>query len=543
MNIEEKFERLNLANRDEHVNTQILEKYANSIKTDELSITRGKTNKDKANRATVENVLDPRTMRFLKSMVNRGIISDFNGCLSTGKEANVYHAFAGNHEERHLPVVGQDPETVEDTDTTEINTPETSQPVQISQTAQTAETKNRKEYAIKIYKTSILVFKDRERYVDGEFRFRNSRSQHNPRKMIKIWAEKEFRNLKRIYQSGVIPCPKPIEIKANVLVMEFLNRGDGFASPRLKDYPYKDREEIKHYYHLMVAYMRLLYQVCRLVHADLSEYNSIIHQDKLYIIDVSQSVQPEHPMSLDFLRMDIKNVNSYFEKMGIDIFPERIIFQFIISEQLDKYRGDYRSSTDLEKYVAENLPLKKTSEDEAADEVFRSLHLIRNLGGLEERDFDRFTDGKFDLLKSLIANENKKYSGNITASEQYELSSSEEEDDDDDENANENEEGIKEKPRSTHNLTSKGAESFDGEENNKSEVHISDSDSSESDSDDSEDEWYSDKETPLKGKKYEDKDLKKQRKQEAKEAKREKRKTKVKKHIKKKLVNKTKSRK
>ncbi|KAG0679029.1 protein kinase rio1 [Kluyveromyces marxianus] len=496
MNIEEKFERLNLANRDEHVNTQILEKYANSIKTDELSITRGKTNKDKANRATVENVLDPRTMRFLKSMVNRGIISDFNGCLSTGKEANVYHAFAGNHEERHLPVVGQDPETVEDTDTTEINTPETSQPVQISQTAQTAETKNRKEYAIKIYNTSILVFKDRERYVDGEFRFRNSRSQHNPRKMIKIWAEKEFRNLKRIYQSGVIPCPKPIEIKANVLVMEFLNRGDGFASPRLKDYPYKDREEIKHYYHLMVAYMRLLYQVCRLVHADLSEYNSIIHQDKLYIIDVSQSVQPEHPMSLDFLRMDIKNVNSYFEKMGIDIFPERIIFQFIISEQLDKYRGDYRSSTDLEKYVAENLPLKKTSEDEAADEVFRSLHLIRNLGGLEERDFDRFTD-----------------------------------------------EGIKEKPRSTHNLTSKGAESFDGEENNKSEVHISDSDSSESDSDDSEDEWYSDKETPLKGKKYEDKDLKKQRKQEAKEAKREKRKTKVKKHIKKKLVNKTKSRK
>ena len=47
----------------------------------------------------------------------------------------------------------------------------------------------------------------------------------------------------------------------------------------------------------------------------------------------------------------------------------------------------------------------------------------------------------------------------------------------------------------------------------------------------------------LKGKKYEDKDLKKQRKQEAKEAKREKRKTKVKKHIKKKLVNKTKSKK
>ncbi|CDO95052.1 unnamed protein product [Kluyveromyces dobzhanskii CBS 2104] len=527
MNFDARLEKLHLDNRDEHVNTQILDRYASSIKTDELSLTRGKTSKDKANRATVENVLDPRTMRFLKTFVNRGIISAFNGCLSTGKEANVYHAFAGNHEERKLAVVEQN-NSVEDSETV---TASSEQP-EITQSAETKcdddtvleeEPKSKKEYAIKIYKTSILVFKDRERYVDGEFRFRNSRNQHNPRKMIKIWAEKEFRNLKRIYQSGVIPCPKPIEVKSNVLVMEFLNRGDGFASPRLKDHPYKDREEIEHYYHLMIAYIRLLYQVCRLVHADLSEYNSIVHEDRLYIIDVSQSVQPEHPMSLDFLRMDIKNVNSYFEKMGIDIFPERVIFQFVISEQLDKFKGNYESSEDLENYVAANLPLKLTDEDEAEDEVFRSLHLIRNLGGLEERDFDRFTDGKFDLLKSLIASENKKYSGNITASEQYELSSSSDEEDDIDDNeipdlvTGVNEEGLDEENESDDSDDSDGESESDG--------------------------WVSDKETPLRGKKYEDKDDKKLRKQEAKEAKRERRKTKVKKHIKKKLVNKTKTKK
>ena len=28
-----------------------------------------------------------------------------------------------------------------------------------------------KEFAIKIYKTSILIFKDRDRYVSGEFRY------------------------------------------------------------------------------------------------------------------------------------------------------------------------------------------------------------------------------------------------------------------------------------------------------------------------------------------------------------------------------------
>ncbi len=43
-----------------------------------------------------------------------------------------------------------------------------------------------REFAIKIYKTSILTFKDRDRYVTGEFRFRRGYSKHNPRKMVCI---------------------------------------------------------------------------------------------------------------------------------------------------------------------------------------------------------------------------------------------------------------------------------------------------------------------------------------------------------------------
>lgn len=493
MPLYDKFDKLEISsNPSEHANTRILEKYGHKIKTDELSFTKGKTHKDKANRATVENVLDPRTMRFLQAMMNRGVISAFNGCISTGKEANVYHAFAGGHEPH----------------TSHENEPIVEDSV--------SKTKDRKEYAIKIYKTSILIFKDRERYVDGEFRFRNARSQHNPRKMIKIWAEKEFRNLKRINQSGVIPAPKPIEVKSNVLVMEFLNRGDGSASPRLKDYPYKDRSEIFHYYHTMISYIRLLYQVCCLVHADLSEYNAIVHNNKLVIIDVSQSVEPEHPMSLDFLRMDIKNVNSYFEKLGIDIFPERMIFQFVISETLENFNGDYRSVADLMNYISRSLPIKSTSEAVDEDEIFRSLHLVRNLGGLEERDFDRFTDGKFDLLKSLIAHDNEK---NFNESSQNhaisDVDSTNEESEDNDESDSEEDSG-------------EGLNSSD------------DSDDSSSASYDDDDEFGSKK---LKGKKYEDKDEKKQRKQEAKDAKKERRKTKVKKHIKKKLIKKSKSKK
>jgi RIO kinase 1 len=89
-----------------------------------------------------------------------------------------------------------------------------------------------KEYAIKIYKTSILIFKDRERYVEGEFRFRNGPTGKNPRKMVKMWAEKELRNLKRL--QGKIPCPVALVVKSNVLVMDFIGK-DMKAAPKLKD--------------------------------------------------------------------------------------------------------------------------------------------------------------------------------------------------------------------------------------------------------------------------------------------------------------------
>ena len=81
-----------------------------------------------------------------------------------------------------------------------------------------------REFAIKVFKTSILVFKDRERYVTGEFRFRKGTCKSNPRKMVQQWAEKEVMNLKRLnmVEGGVIKAPKPYLLKNNVIVMEFV---------------------------------------------------------------------------------------------------------------------------------------------------------------------------------------------------------------------------------------------------------------------------------------------------------------------------------
>lgn len=51
--------------------------------------------KDKSDRATNEQVLDPRTRIILYKMIGRGLLQEINGCISTGKEVSpsVMNAF------------------------------------------------------------------------------------------------------------------------------------------------------------------------------------------------------------------------------------------------------------------------------------------------------------------------------------------------------------------------------------------------------------------------------------------------------------------
>jgi RIO kinase 1 len=175
----------------------------------------------------VEQVLDPRTRMILFKMIQRGLINQLNGCISTGKEANVYHA-----------------------STNEAG----------------------KDLAIKVYKTSILTFKDRDKYVTGEFRFRQGYSRHNPRKMVRTWAEKEFRNLARIAKAN-IKCPEPVHLRSHVLVMNFIGK-NGFPAPLLKD-AVIDEQLARELYLDCLKMLHRFYNQAKLVHADLSEFNML----------------------------------------------------------------------------------------------------------------------------------------------------------------------------------------------------------------------------------------------------------------------------
>ena len=55
------------------------------------------------------------------------------------------------------------------------------------------------------------------------------------------------------------------------------------------------------------------------------------------MIDVSQSVEHDHPQAINFLRRDICNVNDFFRRKGVKIFTPQEVFVFIVS--LDVAKG------------------------------------------------------------------------------------------------------------------------------------------------------------------------------------------------------------
>ncbi|KAG7387920.1 Serine/threonine-protein kinase RIO1 [Phytophthora boehmeriae] len=303
-------------------------------------------------RATTEQVLDPRTRMILYKMLNHGIVTEINGCLSTGKEANVYHA--------RLP--------------------------------------DGSEGAIKVYKTSILVFKDREKYVTGEFRFRHGYSKSNPRKMVKLWAEKEMRNLRRLRDAGIY-CPAPILLRSHVLLMDFIGR-DGWAAPRLKDAKISD-SRYRECYLYCVKMMRTMYQKCRLVHGDLSEYNILYYQGKLFFIDVSQSVEHEHPSANDFLRKDCRNIADYFRKTGaLNPMTTQDLFDFVTDPRIADEDVDAHLD-EIQRMIADR-PLERTNEEQVDEAVFMSTFIPRSLGEVLHSEREQLAYQEGTMEKALV---------------------------------------------------------------------------------------------------------------------------------------------
>jgi len=207
------------------------------------------------------------------------------------------------------------------------------------------------------------------------------------------------------------------QMTAQQILMEFLGK-NGWPSPRLKDTNLSERH-MREAYVQTILIMRHLYQRCKLVHGDLSEYNLLWHKSQVYVIDVSQSVETDHPSALDFLRKDASNVNDYFAKAGnLNVMNTRQLFEFttavipvgnettVINNDWNDESAEMNYLEGVMKEVESSLKkLSTQSEKERRDHdqqnsvdeaVFMSSFLPRSLNQVADYDIKQLENGEVE---------------------------------------------------------------------------------------------------------------------------------------------------
>ncbi|EME31988.1 RIO kinase 1 [Galdieria sulphuraria] len=318
--------------------------------------------KDKALTATVENAIDRRTRLLLFKFLSAGILDSIFGCVSTGKEANVYSSVAGCNFLENLEV-----------------------PPNMLPSVYQQDCKDR-VLALKVFKTVALSFRDRDRYIDGDIRFKNGYRKGSSRDMVILWTEKEFRNLRRLAKVG-LPVPFPYYLKKNVIIMEFIGRNHQTA-PLLKDVVLPSNEWLQLYLQVC-RMMRIMYRDANLVHADLSEYNLMYYESKLFVIDVSQAVENDHPSMGYFLYRDCKNVCIFFKsRVEEDAVSAKVATERKNEEGLFSF-----SASEVFRYVLQDEKKLGTNFEDLIG-TFEDIHLECDSG------YQKFYDSETASLSS-----------------------------------------------------------------------------------------------------------------------------------------------
>ena len=207
---------------------------------------------------TYLKVFDLKTLEALSKLEGDGYISNLTGPLSTGKESYVFKSVDSNG----------------------------------------------REVAVKIHRHDINAFKKIPTYLV----LRGSKSGGFIRR-INTWTRYEFNFLSKAFNIG-IRVPEPFRVYENVLPMQFIGEGETNAPLAVKA---DDFDRSRWYDEIVGSIVNM--GKAGFIHGDLSPYNIMNFKGDPYLIDFSQALKLS-PSTLDYLKRDIDNINSWFIRLG-----------------------------------------------------------------------------------------------------------------------------------------------------------------------------------------------------------------------------------
>jgi RIO kinase 1 len=170
-------------------------------------------------------------------------------------------------------------------------------------------------------------------YRDGR-KFAKSRDQRAAERMTKYgkklltgkWTGHELDMMQRAWNAGV-NVPYPVGPRGDGLLMQFLGDSDR-AAPRLAEARIR-AGEIRAAAEQLIENLRLLVGA-GYVHADLSAFNLLWWEGRLWLIDFPQAVDvTTNPHAFDYLHRDLTNVGNWFARHGVVIAVDEIYAELI----------------------------------------------------------------------------------------------------------------------------------------------------------------------------------------------------------------------
>jgi RIO kinase 1 len=231
--------------------------------------------RDAEMRKVRNEVFDVLTLRTLYKLMDSGYLARLHRVISTGKEGNVFFA--------------EDP--------------------------------SGNPLAVKIYRVETSEFRRMLPYIDGDPRF--GRIPKDRRRLIRLWTKKEFKNLDTCFRKDV-PVPYPVIARDNVLIMEFIGE-EGIPAPRLKEYFPENPDA---FFEALLDALARMYFDAGIVHADLSEYNILVHRERPVIIDLGQAVPWDHPNAPVFFQRDLQQLSRIAGAFDKDL-PPRVLYDML----------------------------------------------------------------------------------------------------------------------------------------------------------------------------------------------------------------------
>jgi len=183
--------------------------------------------------------------------------------------------------------------------------------------------------------TRARTFTNDVLYHEGR-RLRYSRDQRAVERMTDYgkhllaerWPGQELEALQAAHDAGVT-VPYPVEFTGDGMLMQLIGDAVG-AAPRLVNARLTVDE-------LAAAYVQLLDELsaltrASLVHADLSPFNVLWWEDRMWLIDFPQSVDlVNNPHGFDMLHHDVTTMCTWFARRGIDTDGEAV-FASLLAE-------------------------------------------------------------------------------------------------------------------------------------------------------------------------------------------------------------------